>query len=96
MMISIHCSVIYQHQKQLLSACLFQLLAQLHKLFLLSDSSNGHQYPLQDCLVIMPPRQCWKHPSPFSNVHFRNTTKIAQVLALNFQLSFTFEPLLKL
>ena len=27
---------------------------------------------------------CWKHPSPFSNVHFRNTTKIAaQVLALN-------------
>ena len=28
---------------------------------------------------------CWKHPSPFSNVHFRNTTKIAaQVLALNF------------
>ena len=29
--------------------------------------------------------ECWKHPSPFSNVHFRNTTKItAQVLALNF------------
>ena len=27
---------------------------------------------------------CWKHPSPVSNVHFRNTTKIAaQVLALN-------------
>ena len=31
---------------------------------------------------------CWKHPSPFSNVHFRNTTKIAaQVLGLNFLLS---------
>ena len=30
---------------------------------------------------------CWKHPSPFSNVHFRYKTKIAaQVLALNFLL----------
>ena len=26
---------------------------------------------------------CWKHTSPFSNVHFRNTTK-TQVLDLNF------------
>ena len=34
---------------------------------------------------------CWKHPSPFSNVHFRNTTKIAaQILALNFVIGFTF------
>ena len=30
---------------------------------------------------------CSKQPSPFSNVHLRNTTKIAaQVLALNFLL----------
>ena len=42
-------------------------------------------------------RSCWKHPSPFSNVHFRNSTKIAvQVLALNFFVIFTFEPFLKL
>ena len=45
---------------------------------------------------------CWKQPSPFSNVHLRNTTKIAvQVLALDYLLSlllslFTNEASLKL
>ena len=39
----------------------------------------------------------WKHPSPFSNVHFRNTTKIAaQVLALNLLLSLLLSFSLKL
>ena len=47
-----------------------------------------HSYSII-CLLMSgsmtPAYQCWKHPSPFSNVHFRNTTKIAaQVLALNF------------
>ena len=49
----------------------------------------GHQGPLapsdSDWKGSKYNVQCWKHPSPFSNVHFRNTTKIAaQVLALNF------------
>ena len=36
---------------------------------------------------------CWKPPSPFSNVHFRNTTKILQhkFLTLNFLLVY-FQP----
>ena len=37
--------------------------------------------------------QCWKPSSPFSNVHFRNTTKIAALLTF---VTFTFEPFLKL
>ena len=40
-------------------------------------------------MVVFPSHStfCWKHPSPFSNVHYRNTTEIAaQVLALNFLL----------
>ena len=45
----------------------------------------------------MDASNCWKLTSPFHNVHFRNATKIAaQVLDLNFLLSFTFEPFLKL
>ena len=36
-------------------------------------------------------KACWKHPSPFSNVYFRNTTKIAvQVLLLTFGYSLYF------
>ena len=42
--------------------------------------------PLNHCYVLeydsdLQTQKCWEHPSPFSNVHFRNTTKIAaQVL----------------
>ena len=34
---------------------------------------------------------CWKPPSPFSNVHFRNTTKILQhrFFTLNLTVNFT-------
>ena len=40
---------------------------------------------------------CWKPSSLLSNVHFRNTTKIAvQVLLLLTLFTFTFEPFLKL
>ena len=41
--------------------------------------------------------KCWKPSSLLSNVHFRNTTKIAvQVLLLLTLFTFTFEPFLKL
>ena len=41
--------------------------------------------------------ECWKPSSLLSNVHFRNTTKIAvQVLLLLTLFTFTFEPFLKL
>ena len=41
--------------------------------------------------------RCWKPSSLLSNVHFRNTTKIAvQVLLLLTLFTFTFEPFLKL
>ena len=40
---------------------------------------------------------CWKPSSLLSNVHFRNTTRIAvQVLLLLTLFTFTFEPFLKL
>ena len=42
-------------------------------------------------------KECWKPSSLLSNVHFRNTTKIAvQVLLLLTLFTFTFEPFLKL
>ena len=42
-------------------------------------------------------KTCWKPSSLLSNVHFRNTTKIAvQVLLLLTLFTFTFEPFLKL
>ena len=41
--------------------------------------------------------ECWKPSSLLSNVHLRNTTKIAvQVLLLLTLFTFTFEPFLKL
>ena len=46
---------------------------------------------------LQPPDPCWKPSSLLSNVHFRNTTKIAvQVLLLLTLFTFTFEPFLKL
>ena len=50
-------------------------------------------YGMQDCPTCWNNHFCWKHPSPFSNVHFRNTTKIAaqvlfSLLLLSLLLSF--------
>ena len=46
---------------------------------------------------VSPADPCWKPSSLLSNVHFRNTTKIAvQVLLLLTLFTFTFEPFLKL
>ena len=37
---------------------------------------------------------CWKNPRPFSNVHFRNTTKICSTSPCSYLfVIFTFEPL---
>ena len=72
---------------------------QQQKIKALPDVIAGHMEEDKDLIIIseeIDPHQrsstygkpCWKPPSPFSNVHFRNTTKILQhrFFTLNFLL----------
>ena len=65
----------------------------MHVYHLTSPENDKHT--TKDTGVDIEP--CWKPSSLLSNVHFRNTTKIAvQVLLLLTLFTFTFEPFLKL
>ena len=71
-----------------------------HWLIVVDEFSDyAHSFFLNkksDQIKILP-MWCWKPSSLLSNVHFRNTTKIAvQVLLLLTLFTFTFEPFLKL
>ena len=56
---------------------------------------NGIEFVSDNQTVLI--QLCWKHPSPFSNMHFRITTNVAaQVLALNFLLPLLLSLSLKL